>query len=49
MAQAITPYLIVRDGEAAIAFYAAAFGAKENFRLTDKDLGKIGHDLQAKS
>jgi len=43
----ITPYLIVRDAEAAIAFYAAAFGAKEKFRLADKELGKIGHaDLQ---
>jgi AcrR family transcriptional regulator/catechol 2,3-dioxygenase-like lactoylglutathione lyase family enzyme len=40
---AITPYLIVRDADAAIAFYAAAFGAKEEFRLVDKDLGKVGH------
>jgi PhnB protein len=40
---AITPYLIVRDAEAAIAFYIAAFDAKEEFRLLDKDLGKIGH------
>jgi len=42
-ATAITPYLIVRDGEAAIAFYSAAFGAKEEFRLVDPDSGKIGH------
>ena len=43
----ITPYLVVRDAEAAIAFYIAAFGAKEEFRLVDKGLGKIGHcDLQ---
>jgi PhnB protein len=40
---AITPYLIVRDAEAAIAFYVAAFGATEEFRLLDKDSGKIGH------
>jgi len=40
---AITPYLIVRDADAAIAFYAAAFGAKEEFRLVDKELGKVGH------
>jgi uncharacterized glyoxalase superfamily protein PhnB len=40
---AITPYLIVKDAEAAIAFYVAAFGAKEQYRLTDPHTGKIGH------
>ena len=40
---AITPYLIVKDAEAAIAFYAAAFGAEEQYRLVDPDSGKIGH------
>lgn len=40
---AITPYLIARDAEAAIAFYAAAFGAAEHYRLTDPQSGKIGH------
>ena len=40
---AITPYLIVRDAEAAIAFYIAAFGAEERYRLTDPHSGKIGH------
>jgi PhnB protein len=38
----LTPYLIVRDGARAIDFYAAAFGAKELFRLADKN-GKVGH------
>ena len=40
---AITPYLIVRDAEAAIAFYKDAFGAEEQFRLTDPHSGKVGH------
>ena len=40
---AITPYLIVRDAEAAIAFYKDAFGAEEQFRLTDPQSGKVGH------
>lgn len=30
----ITPYLIVDDGKAAIAFYEKAFGATETMRLT---------------
>src|SRR6478609_2499680 len=42
-ARAITPYLIVRDAEAAIAFYVEAFGAEERYRLTDPHSGKIGH------
>ena len=40
---AITPYLVVRDADAAIAFYAAAFGATEQFRLIDPHSGKVGH------
>jgi len=40
---AITPYLIVKDAEAAIAFYTEAFGAEEQYRLTDPHSGKIGH------
>ena len=40
---AITPYLIVKDAEAAIAFYTEAFGAIEQYRLTDPHSGKIGH------
>lgn len=38
----ITPYLCVRDATGAIAFYAKAFGAKEQFRLAEPS-GKIGH------
>lgn len=38
----LTPYLIARDAVRAIDFYIAAFGAKELFRLADKN-GKIGH------
>lgn len=37
----VTPYLIVRGGARALAFYAKALGAKERFRL---DMGgKLGH------
>jgi uncharacterized glyoxalase superfamily protein PhnB len=39
----ITPYLITRGADEAIAFYVAAFGAVENYRLTDPQSGKIGH------
>src|SRR5437763_17200092 len=38
----ITPYLIVTDGAAAIAFYQQVFGAKLRMRL-DGPAGKIGH------
>jgi PhnB protein len=38
----LTPYLIVADGDAAIAFYRKAFGATERLRLTAPD-GRIGH------
>ncbi len=40
--QSVTPYLIVTDGEAALAFYTAAFGAAESMRISSPD-GKIGH------
>jgi PhnB protein len=39
---AVSPYLIVSDGAAAIEFYRKAFGATERMRLTRPD-GKIGH------
>lgn len=39
---AVTPYLIVRGGVAAIEFYGRAFGAVELFRFPAPD-GKIGH------
>ena len=38
----LTPYLIVADGAAAIAFYTEAFGASERLRL-DAPGGKVGH------
>ena len=39
----VTPYIIVRGGEAAIAYYSSAFGAEEVFRMTDPVDGRIGH------
>jgi uncharacterized glyoxalase superfamily protein PhnB len=36
------PYLRVREAERAIAFYTAAFGATELFRLSEPS-GRIGH------
>jgi PhnB protein len=44
-----SPYITVHDDSKAIAFYNAAFGATERFRLADESSGKIGHaelDLQ---
>jgi uncharacterized glyoxalase superfamily protein PhnB len=38
----VYPYLLVHDTAAAIAFYAAAFGAEELFRLSEPS-GRIGH------
>jgi PhnB protein len=35
-------YLCVNDANAAIAFYAKAFGASERFRLTEPS-GRVGH------
>lgn len=39
---ALSPYLTVKGAAAAIDFYRAAFGAVEQFRLTQPD-GRIGH------
>jgi len=39
----LTPYLIAKGAEDAIAFYVAAFGAVETYRLVDPQSGKIGH------
>ena len=38
----VTPYLIVADGAAAVAFYQQAFAASLRLRL-DRPDGKIGH------
>lgn len=38
----VTPYLIVRDGSRAIAFYKKAFGARELYRIPMPD-GRVGH------
>ena len=38
----ITPYLMVRDGARAIAFYREAFGAQEVMRFNDPN-GRIAH------
>jgi PhnB protein len=38
----LTPYLIVRGGVKALAFYAKALGARELYRL-DMGGGKVGH------
>jgi PhnB protein len=42
MLSGVTPYLIVKGGKKAIAFYKKAFGAEEEFRITNPD-GSIGH------
>ena len=39
----ITPYLSVKDGEAAIEFYKKAFGAQEHMRMPGPDGKGIGH------
>ena len=38
----VTPYLIVKGAEQAIAFYRDAFGAEEEMRMMDSD-GRVGH------
>jgi PhnB protein len=38
----VTPYLIVKGGAEAIAFYEHAFGARELFRMKQQD-GRVGH------
>jgi PhnB protein len=40
--QEVYPYLLVHSTAEAIAFYEAAFGAQELFRLTEPS-GRIGH------
>jgi PhnB protein len=40
---AVSPYIVTKDAKAAIAFYTAAFGATEEFRMTDPSDGRIGH------
>lgn len=40
---ALAPYLGVKDSVKAIEFYKEVFGAKERFRLTSPDSGKIAH------
>lgn len=39
----LTPYLTVHDGAAALAYYAAAFGAREVGDRYTEDDGRIGH------
>ena len=43
MTPALIPYIVVSRCAEAIAFYKAAFGAEELFRLTEKGTGKVGH------
>jgi PhnB protein len=38
----LTPYIIVKDADAAIAFYKQILNAKEKYRLTDPQ-GHVGH------
>jgi len=42
-AGALSPYIAVKGAAEAIAFYKAAFGAEESFRLQDPGSNKIGH------
>lgn len=39
----LIPYIVCRDAPAAIEFYVAAFGAVEDFRMTEPGSGKLGH------
>ncbi len=43
----LTPYLTVHDGAAALAYYAAAFGAREIGERYTEDDGRIGHTTLA--
>lgn len=38
----LTPYIIVKNAKAAIAFYEKVFGAKEEYRIPNPD-GTVGH------
>ena len=40
LAATIAPWLEVQDGDQAVAFFQAAFGAEERYRLTD-DAGRV--------
>ena len=40
--RAVIPYLVVRNARAAIAFYGAAFGARQKLLIEGQD-GRIGH------
>ena len=39
----LVPYIVAKNAAEAIAFYVAAFGAEEDFRMTDPGDGRIGH------
>jgi PhnB protein len=39
----ITPYLVVKGGAKAIAYYTSVFGAKEFVRMPGEKDGEIGH------
>lgn len=39
----LSPYIVVKRGAEAIAFYTEAFGATELYRMTDPGSGAIGH------
>lgn len=39
----LAPAIAVANGAEAIDFYKKAFGAKERYRLVDRESGKIGH------
>lgn len=39
----VTPSLTAKDADASLKFYAAAFGAVENFRLPDEKTGGVAH------
>ncbi|GLT10628.1 glycosylase [Sulfitobacter porphyrae] len=43
MSHTIVPYLVAKGAKDAIQFYAKAFGAVEDFRMTDPGDGRIGH------
>ncbi|WP_158964982.1 VOC family protein [Chachezhania sediminis] len=40
---ALMPYIVAKDAAAAIDFYVRAFGATEEFRMTDPADGRVGH------
>ena len=41
--QTVRAHMTVHDAKAALAFYTKAFGAVEQFRLTEPGTGRIGH------